>query len=56
MDITWSDLTKIYNNEADIMSIIRDKYNALKNDIEYETYIKKHDLEDKFILAAKEKE
>lgn len=56
VDITWSDLTKIYNNEADIMSIIRDKYNALKNDIEYETYIKKHDLEDKFILAAKEKE
>ena len=28
VDITWSDLTKIYNNEADIMSIIRDKYNA----------------------------
>lgn len=47
--IEWEDLTQIYNCETNILKLIGDKYNALKNDIEYEKYIKKHELADEFL-------
>lgn len=47
--IEWKDLTKIYNCETNILCLIRDKYYALKNDIEYEKYIEKHEMEDAFL-------
>lgn len=46
--IEWEDLTKLYNCETNILNLIRDKYNALKNDIDYGKYIKKHELADEF--------
>lgn len=49
IDITWEDLTKIYRNETNILSILRDKYNALKNNISYDKYIIKHELQEEFM-------
>ena len=41
-----NDLHRIYKKEMNLFSIINDKYLALKNDIDYEKCILKHDAED----------
>ena len=41
------DFSRIYKKEANLFSIINDKYLALKNEIDYEKYILKHNAEDK---------
>lgn len=41
-----NDFCRIYKKEANIFSIINDKYWALKNEIDYEKYILKHDAEE----------
>lgn len=46
--IEKSDLARIYNHESNIFSIMHDKYIALQNDINYDTYIKPHEAEKKF--------
>lgn len=51
--VEWDDLTRIYNGETNILSVIKDKYMALKNDIEYEKYIEKHEMEDDFLRKLK---
>lgn len=40
-----NDFYRIYKKEANVFSIINDKYLALKNEIDYEKYILKHDAE-----------
>lgn len=40
-----NDFRRIYKKEANLFSIINDKYLALKNEINYEKYILKHDAE-----------
>lgn len=39
------DLQRIRDEKTNIFELIEDKYNALKNDIDYKTYIKKHEIE-----------
>lgn len=39
------DLKKIYNKEKSLFSIVYDKYTALKYEIDYSKYIKKHEAE-----------
>lgn len=51
--IEWEDLTKIYNCETHILSLIENKYDALKNDIEYEKYVQKHEMADEFERKCK---
>ena len=46
--IDKNDLKKIYEKEGNILSIIYDKYIALKNEIGYATYIAPHENEKKF--------
>lgn len=48
--VEWEDLTNIYRGETNILSLIRDKYHALKNDIEYDKYIEKHEMLDEFLI------
>lgn len=43
--LTKEDFQRIYKKEANIFSIINDKYLALKNEIDYEKYILKHEAE-----------
>lgn len=52
--IDKDDLKKIYEKEGNILSIIYDKYIALKNEIDYSTYIKPHENEEKFKNESKE--
>lgn len=40
-----NDFRRIYERKANIFSIINDKYLALKNEIDYDKYILKHDAE-----------
>ena len=40
------DLKKICEKENNIFSLIYDKYTALKNEIDYDKYILKHEVED----------
>lgn len=47
--IDRNDLDKIYRQETNIFSIICNKYSALKNDIDYLEYVKKHEAEIRFI-------
>ncbi len=49
IDITWDDFQKIYNKQANILGIINDKYEAMKHDIDYTSYILKHEQEEEFI-------
>ena len=44
--LTKDDFQRIYKKEANIFSIINDKYLALKNEIDYDKYILKHEAED----------
>lgn len=53
--IEWEDLTRIYNCETNVLKLIADKYNALKNDIEYDKYIKKHEMADEFLKRMQTK-
>lgn len=39
------DLKRIYNKEDSVFSIVYDKYTALKNEIDYNQYIQRHELE-----------
>lgn len=48
IDITWNDFEKIYNKETNIFNLINDKCNAMKNDINYDEYVLKHEMEDDF--------
>ena len=41
-----NDFSRIYRKEANLFSIINDKYIALKNEIDYDKYILKHDAEE----------
>ena len=43
--LTKDDLERIYKKEANIFSIVNDKYLALKNEIDYDKYILKHEAE-----------
>ena len=44
--IDKNDLKKICDREKNLFSLIYDKYVALKEEIDYETYIVKHEAED----------
>lgn len=44
------DLKEIYDEKKNIYSLVYDKYNALKNDIDFSTYILKHPAEDDLML------
>lgn len=46
--IDKEDLREIYDRKNNIFSLIYDKYIALKNEIDYSTYIKRHENEEKF--------
>lgn len=46
LSIDKKDLEKIYNKKSNIFSILRDKYLALKNEIDYSKYIEKHEAEE----------
>lgn len=48
IDITFDDLKAIYERKTNILTIIDEKYEAMKNDISYEDYIKQHDLQERF--------
>ena len=48
IDITFDDLKAIYEGKTNILTIIDEKYEAMKNDISYEDYIKQHDLQERF--------
>lgn len=43
--LTKNDFERIYKKEANIFSIVNDKYLALKNEIDYDKYILKHEAE-----------
>ena len=43
--LTKDDFERIYKKEANIFSIVNDKYLALKNEIDYDKYILKHEAE-----------
>ena len=43
--LTRDDFERIYKKEANIFSIVNDKYLALKNEIDYDKYILKHEAE-----------
>lgn len=49
LSIDKKDLKKIYNKKSNIFSILRDKYLALKNEIDYSKYIEKHEAEDEML-------
>lgn len=46
--IEKSDFKSIYEQKANIFSIIYDKYTALRNEIDYSEYIQHHELESDF--------
>ena len=46
--IEKKDFKAIYEQKANIFSIIHDKYLALQNDIDYSAYIQHHELEGNF--------
>lgn len=48
IDFNKDDFKDVYDNKIDFYSIIKNKYMALKNDISYEDYIEKHELEKDF--------
>lgn len=48
IDFNKNDFKDIYEKKGDFYSIIKNKYMALKNDISYEKYIEKHELEKDF--------
>lgn len=52
--IDKEDLKEIYNKKNNIFSLIYDKYIALKNEIDYSTYIKRHENEEKFMQESTE--
>lgn len=43
--LTKDDFERIYKKEGNIFSIVNDKYLALKNEIDYDKYILKHEAE-----------
>lgn len=49
ISIERNDFKAIYEQQANVFSIIRDKYMALKNDIDYASYIQSHELEADFM-------
>lgn len=52
--IDKNDLRKIYEEKGNILSIIYDKYIALKNEIDYAAYIEPHENEEKFTNGSTE--
>lgn len=43
------DLQKIFEQRTNIFSLVNEKYQALKNDIDYSQYVKKHPAEDQLL-------
>ena len=49
--ITQQDLKMIYLKKTNLFALLGDKFQALKQDIDYEKYIQKHELQDNWLTS-----